>query len=494
MSALNRIEAEHIQRLQPHELVTLLRILLHAEAKQRRAAAIVHVPLQINVPDDGEDARWVGDVLADEFIPDKFTLYQSKAEDLGPGDCKSAVAVNGHLTPALNEVLSANGCYVFFCGHPYVQKLLARRIKAVADAIAGTGRQLTRNDQIRFLDGNKIAAWTNRHVSAIAHVCECCQLRQNVSFRTWKDWKRDRVCHSPPVFQSNEQLQTFIASARKHLLVPGNIARITGLSGLGKTRLAFEVLSPSIDATEVTQASLSDTAVYLNMEYSSASVLDIIGQFEAAGLSGTVVVDNCPREQHIALEQILRRDGCKLSLLTLDYVPERTCSGILHVNLLPEMTRDVVLGILKQLPQARPLTEAQLTYIASFAHGFPQIAVLMAEAGDALDLARLDQHLIPQRILWGRDAPNDRAKQILWALSLFTHVGFDGEPKVQKEFVRTELCGSLQLNERDFDRLLQPFFERRILQRAGDYAMLTPPPLAVALAADWWGWRTPMNS
>jgi hypothetical protein len=487
MSALNRIEAQHIERLKPHELVMLLQILLYAEAKQRRANASIHVPLQINVPDDGEDARWTGDLLTDEFIPDKFTVYQSKAEDLAPGDCESAVVDRSHLKKAVDEVLAEKGCYVFFCGHGYVQKLITRRIRAAVDAIIAAGRQLTRKDQIRFLDGNMIAAWTNRHASAIAHVCECCQLRQNVSFRTWKDWKRDPVCVSPVVFQSNEQLQRFMASARQHLLVPGNIARITGLSGLGKTRLASEALSPPRDLRDVAQASLSDTAVYLNMEYAPVAVLDMISQFEAAGLSGTVVVDNCPREQHIDLEQILRRDGCKLSLLTLDYVPEATRPGILHIQLTPEMMREIVLGILKQFPQARHLTESQLNHIASFAHGFPQIAALMAEAGDALDLAGLDQHRIAQRILWGRDAPNERAKEVLCALSLFAHVGFEGDPKAQKEFVRTELCATLRLSERDFDRLLQPFFERRILQRAGDYIMVTPPPLAVALAADWWG-------
>lgn len=53
MATLNHIESEHIERLQPHELVGLLRILLYAEAKHRRAS--VHVPLQIYVSDDGED-------------------------------------------------------------------------------------------------------------------------------------------------------------------------------------------------------------------------------------------------------------------------------------------------------------------------------------------------------------------------------------------------------------------------------------------------------
>jgi hypothetical protein len=113
------------------------------------------------------------------------------------------------------------------------------------------------------------------------------------------------------------------------------------------------------------------------MELSPPGVLDTISQLELGGFTGTVVVDNCPSDQHLKLAEIIRRDRCKLSLVTLDYVPEPPRSGILHIQLEPEMMLDIVPSILKQLPKAQYLSVPQLNHIASFAHGFPQIAALI---------------------------------------------------------------------------------------------------------------------
>jgi hypothetical protein len=101
----------------------------------------------------------------------------------------------------------------------------------------------------------------------------------------------------------------------------------------------------------------------------------------------------------------------------LDYVPESAQAGVLHVPLEPHMMEDVIPKILKELPQASRLTDNQLNHVVSFAHGFPQIATLMAETGDTLDWARLDQRKLATKILWGRDAPDERGMRIITWLS-----------------------------------------------------------------------------
>jgi hypothetical protein len=485
MSYLNRIESDHVARLEPHELVMLLRFLLYAEAKHRPVA--VHVPLQIYVPDDGEDGRWHGNATPTEYIPGKLTIYQVKAQELSEADCaKAMLTSNGQIKRSVQEILDEEGCYIFFCGRPYVQLAhgIESRIEAANNALTGAGQKPKRDDQIGFLDSNKIAAWTNQHAAAVAYVCKCCQLTSLGMFRTWTDWRRDAIFKLS--FHSNPHLNQCIESLRKHLSQPGNIARITGLSGLGKTRLAFEVLRPPQDAKETQQSILSNTTIYLDMENEPAGVFALVSEIEAAGMSGTVVVDNCERSWHLKLGDVLHRDGCRLSLLTLDYVPESAQVGVLHVPLEPHMMEDVIPEILKELPQANRLNENQLNHVASFAFGFPQIATLMAETGDTLDWARLDQRKLATKILWGRDAPDDRGMKIICALALFTHVGFESQRIAQKNFVRETLCKSLQLSVRDFDFAIRPFRERRIIQKAGDFVMVAPPPLAVALAAEWW--------
>lgn len=484
MTYLNHIESKEIESLSSGELAGLLRKLLYAEAKERMVT--IHVPLQITIADGGEDGRWEGDVQATEYIPDRFTIYQVKATELSATECLEAVLTSsGQPNAAIQEVLKVNGCYVFFCGRPYVQlNGIQERINKVSEGLKNLGVRLGRSDQIRFLDSNKIAAWTNRHSSAVAYVVQCCKLHSTIPFRTWKDWSRDSIFKF--TFHSNETLDKHLVSLREHLLKRGSIARITGLSGLGKTRLALEALKPS-SGSDITPSILSETAVYLDMEFSPKDqLLGFVGNLESSQLSGTVVVDNCPREIHRKLEDIIKRDGCKLSLLTLDYVPESNSPGILHVALEPDTMKGIVPAILKESPEGARLTESQLEHVGRFAHGFPQIATLMAEAGAAVDFATLTHAGIAEKILWGRDVPNQDGRRIMCALSLFTHVGVEGDVTVQKTFIREVLCKSLGCNERDFDEYLQPFLKRRIIQRAGDYLMVTPPPLAVALAAEWW--------
>jgi hypothetical protein len=243
MNYLNRVESDHIARLKPHELPTLLRLLLYAKAKHRPVS--VHVPLQIYVPDDGEDGRWNGDVEPTEYIPNVLTIYQVKAQELDEADCaKAMLTSDGRVKGSVQKILDEDGCYLFFCGRPYVQLAhgIESRIDAANNALTQAGQKPKRPDQIRFLDSNKIAAWTNQHVATVAYVCKCCQLTSLGMFRTWADWRRDAIFKLS--FHSNSQLNQCIDDFRKHLIQPGKIARITGLSGLGKTRLAFEALRP----------------------------------------------------------------------------------------------------------------------------------------------------------------------------------------------------------------------------------------------------------
>ncbi len=484
MKQIHQIEAEHIDRLQPAQLVGLLRKLLYAEANGQKV--VVHVPEQITVPDGGEDGRWEGAANASEYIPNSFTIFQSKAQDIGIAECGYAVLTKKKdaVVRALDEVLSRGGCYVFFCGHPYVQESIDERIEAAKKELTAAGRALGTVQTIRFLDGNKIAAWTNQHAAAVAYVCECCRLPPVGELRTWSDWSRDTIFRT--AFHSNKALDNHIQSLRPHLSKAGSVARITGHSGLGKTRLAFEALRPPSDESDVQQKSLSHSVAYFDMDHSAERVLSLVSSIEASQMSGLIVVDNCERSYHLKLVDIVQRQDSKLRLLTLDYVPESPLPGTLPVPLEPGIMEDVVPKILQDLPQAKQLSEQQLKHIASYARGFPQIAALMAEVGDALDWTKLDQRGLARKLLWGRGAGTESQEKVLRALSVFSHVGFEGERKVQKTFVREQLCGPPELSERDFDQMLRPFLERRILQIAGGHRLVAPLPLAVALAAEWW--------
>ena len=88
------VSADQIERLDAVFLVKLLTRLLHAEAQ---GAGIplrgVSVPLQITVADGGEDGRirWEAGKDKTDYLPCRFTMFQSKAGNLGAAGWKKEV-------------------------------------------------------------------------------------------------------------------------------------------------------------------------------------------------------------------------------------------------------------------------------------------------------------------------------------------------------------------------------------------------------------------
>lgn len=490
MQQLNKIEAPDIKILDAGQLVRLLNTLLSAEARHRNIdKSGIHVPFEINVKDGGADGQWDGDIEPNDYIPKKLTFYQAKAQKMGPADCASEIHKkdSNELKPRVKEVLEAGGAYVFFCSHPYNPEFVKPRIAEARKALKDGGRTTWETDDIRFLDATLIAQWTNLHASAFAYVCRCTGKWQAVALRDYRHWADDPLFKNP--FQSNKTLGALIIDVRSHFRTPRNLARITGPSGLGKTRLGFEVFHAPAgdDDEEKMRKALAESVVYLDMQRHGRAALGWVDQLAMAGYTGVVCVDNCPRKDHNILAQSIGHPDCNLNLLTLDYVPEnaRSEDDVLQIELTPEMMRDIVPKILAVVPGlSERLGDSGIQRVSEFAHGYPQIAILTAEAGHALDLAALNEKgELANRLLWGYDNEDPEAKEIIRCLAPFGEVAHSGNKQGQLKFVRSELCN--KVSDYDFNRLTKQFFRKRVLQKVGDYLMVVPPPLAAALAADW---------
>lgn len=489
MQQLNRIEAGEIKRLDSKQLVCLLHCLLWAEAKARNIDQNgIHVPFEINVADGGTDGEWRGHIEPTNYIPASVTAYQVKAQELGPTECKEELHFTGktELKPRVAKVLNEGGAFVFFCSHPYVAQKIEERLAKAREALLEAGRESWATDRLVFLDGGQIADWVNQHSSALAYISRCVRTGQQIAMRDFRHWSGDSV-FSRHKFQSNAALDRYISEIRSTLSKPKGIVRITGPSGLGKSRLAYETFNAQANGSgEQIREALASSVVYLDVQINGRAVLEWVNQLTLWGLSGAVVVDNCSREYHNILERAIQHPDSRLSLLSLDYVSEVPIGRItLPISLVPEEMRDVVPKILASIPDLKEkFGDAGVQRISDFAQGFPQIAILTAEAGRALGLETLNQQgRIADRLLWGYDEPDSQAKELIRCLAAFTEVGFDGKYKNQLEFVRQRLCNGI--SDYDFRRITKRFRNNRVLQEVGDFLMVAPPPLAVALAADW---------
>ena len=285
----------------------------------------------------------------------------------------------------------------------------------------------------------------------------------------------------------DEWLKGHIGSLRDCFGQPQNVARIVGLSGLGKSRLAFEALRPIIsrgDATrhdlksaELAQQLLSDRTIYICQPRQDLRDWMI----EWRELEALLVVDECEIELHNELMSEVEHQKSRFSLLTLDYDPE--CEGAGYSVIKLDKASDAVVGgiVSQYYPQ---MPESKKSHIVKMADGFPKMAMWLAKAWlpGMLEPLRLNDPGLMRKILWGRSNPVPEAEEVVRVCSLFEQLGFD-EPYVgERKYAAEKIC---RIDSDEFYKHAQTFIKRGILQKRDGFVSVTPLPLALSLAEDW---------
>jgi hypothetical protein len=248
MTQLFEITHEDIKQLNDLQLTDLLRRLLHLEASHYGIAdRSVSVALNIDVPDGGEDGRiqWKRGPKSTNYIPSRLTMFQNKARDMGPKACADEMHQEGSvwLKARTEEGLDARGSYVLFTTQPLNGRQIAERIKAMREAIRDAGKSYANKADLHIYDANKIRDWTNHYIPAVVAVCRERGHPLLSYMQTWEHWTENSEFQGFP-FVPCDTTDRYIAQLRQDLAEPHRAARIIGLSGLGKTRLALEAFRP----------------------------------------------------------------------------------------------------------------------------------------------------------------------------------------------------------------------------------------------------------
>jgi len=85
------VTPEQIKQLDSTKLVKLMKRLMLAECRLANIPLrAIAVPLQITVADGGEDGRveWTGGVDETDYFPARFSIFQSKAQNLTESSVK----------------------------------------------------------------------------------------------------------------------------------------------------------------------------------------------------------------------------------------------------------------------------------------------------------------------------------------------------------------------------------------------------------------------
>ena len=326
-----------IKNLSDVNLTRLLRLLLHLEAKKYNIpASSIKVSLEITVPDGGEDGRirWDGEIEKTNWITNNNTMYQCKAvKSFGPMACREEVLNEDQteIKQKIDELLNSKGAYVIMTTARAQDK--EKNIKAIREEFKEKKKKYADSCEVLFYDCVEVAAWSNEYPSAIREVFRMVNKGMRYEFQTWSEWNKSEEHKFKYV--PYEKFDLNIQQLKDHYQGVNKIARITGLSGLGKTRLAFEAFRPTKnDSYDIEQQMLSDMVLYIDVFDDSELVHEIRG-LRSEGKMCTLIIDDCSIELHESLSKEITHSESKLNLLTLDYDTTKSSSEQVVVILGP---------------------------------------------------------------------------------------------------------------------------------------------------------------
>ena len=479
-----RVTSDHIAALSDRKLTALTRRLLAAEAQTHVLPKDgIHVSSTISAPDGGEDARieWQGGPARTPFLPARLTQFQLKATEIGPKDAGDELltAKTNEIKPMVRDALVAGGAYVVLCTRPYTRQQIKKRADQILKTLADHGISAD-GSRVQFRDASQIADWVNTSPPVATWVLEQTQPGLAGLFRDWAHWA-GRSDHDGSPLVPDPRLDPFRANLRQLVTPLRGVARIVGLSGIGKSRLTLEALGPT-EEEEATKQLLSDLVLYaVESEAGPAAVKSAVQNLADSSVRAIVVVDQCATDTHRDLAAIVKRSSSRLSLVTID--PELPAGNLPSDTLrLDPADAKVVEAILKlAAPNLRSDDQRRLL---KFSSGYPKMALLLGQAWlrDSSIATVSDDELV-ERVLVGRSLADRQS--LLDAGMLLGTFGLLGtkSPSADIEHV-APLARNKTADE--LRAALGDLSARGVAENRGRLLALQPRPVALRLAERQW--------
>ncbi len=506
----------HVTRLTGERLPRVLLFLLRAEcALNQIPASSYEVSTNVIAGDGGEDGRvrWTDGRTSTQFLPSRLVLFQCKATEIERADCRKEVLVNPaantlEVKPAIKEVIENGGTYILMTTQVCTRTMKNERIAGLRDGLRDGGMAEADIADIRVYDADKMAEWVRQYVGIAIQVLRWSGRERLPAAITWAEW-RQHARHQLDYVHTGGDSRP--ADIRNFALQPRKSMRITGPSGIGKSRLVLESLAPlppptleraeAHVAAEDSGGNSAEEAETPNEQERSeravlsarAVVVDVGGLGDAVrlplvtaiqtwireGLVAVLVVDNCPRDLHRRLHEEVKPLDSRVTLLSIDMDPRSVaCDQPLEVG---ASSGEVIEGIVREgFPE---LPAQDVSRVREFASGFPQMAVLIANArvAGAGNLGELSDDDLVDRLLNAGGDLTQTEMRWLEACSLFEFVGVEEDVEGDATYVAERVCGGLSRAE--WYAAKQALLDRRLLEKSGRHVTAVPIPLALTLAA-----------
>ncbi len=445
-----------------------------------------------NAADDGIDVWFEADTPTGfehiGNIPRAVTGFQVKKPDMPRHKILKEMQPEGELRPVIRELADKSGAYIIISGvASATKKTLNNRHKAMHEATSDLDN--AENLKLIFYDQVRIATWVRYHPSLVRWVRE----RIGSPIQGWRpfgNWTNapgeideeyyldDKIVIEDGTRSDCHGMEATagINSLRNKLRCPGSSVRLTGLSGVGKTRLLQALFDEKIGTTSLNRSQVVYTDV---SDAPTPAPCDCATQLIELGQPTILAIDNCPPDLHRRLTSICTASGSPISLITVEYdvredLPEKT--EVFHLD-------TASISVVERIIQNRfkNLGQSNARRIAAFSGGNALLALCLAETvGPGESLATLRDDVLFRRLFHQRNRPDEMLLRSAEVCSLV--YSFDGEIDGDK-ISELEILGSLvDINTTELYRNIAKLKRRKLVQSRNIWRAVLPHALANWLA------------
>ncbi len=418
MLNLLEITGDDIARLSDADLRTLIGLLCEADY---RLAGLSTKEItwggNQDAGDGGLDVVVRGDAPPPpgSSVPRKMTGFQVKKPDMPRAKILEEMRPKGVLREEIKTLIQENGAYVIVSSQgSTTDSALKNRTDAMEEAVAHEANH--QNLHVEFLDRGRVATWVRRHPSLILWVRNKIG-RQLKGWRPYENWAGApggieeeyllddglRLHDETTPTGDGISVKDGLLRLRSALSAPKTSVRLTGLSGVGKTRLVQALFDERIGEQALNCFQVFYTDISDSPDPDPKTFAELLIAERARAI---LIVDNCPPDLHRRLTQTCSEPQSAVSLLTVEYdvrddLPEETT-----VFRLEPASEEVIEELIrKRFPY---IGQIGAQAIARFSGGNARIAIALANTvrrGETLSGFR-DAELFG-RLFWQRYDSND---------------------------------------------------------------------------------------
>lgn len=489
--AIFEIEKDELLRLSDTQLEELIARLAEAEvAMHGHSPACVNWSGSITAPDGGVDihVQVPVDQVKAGFLVRSDTVFQAKKPKMPKASIEKEMGTGKALSSIISEQARKQGSYIIVSlGDDCSPSGKKDRLKAMRDAVKDDPNESYLH--LDFYDRSKLIQWLRQHPSVMLWVKA--KLGQGYSgWQPYGAWSNppqgvtDTLISAPGVtitLPSGKgqklKIDEAINPMRALIRSTNKAVRITGLSGVGKTR----IVQALFDETVGTDALNRTVAIYVDTGYEPVpSATAMLDNLLAEGRRAIMILDNCPSELHASLASKVSAAGKEVSLITIEYdirddKPQTT--EVIHIETDgPEVAEQL---LIRRFPS---IGQNNARRIAEFADGNARVALAIAErVEEGESLALLSDAQLFNRLFEQRNHPDGHLREQAEILSLVYSFSISSPDAATDELeILSALSGYPKIQ---LFKTVTKLMERHVVQKRSHWRAILPHAIANKLAA-----------